>query len=64
MKIPITSQELEILRKSAEGLTARQIAVELNTDPKIVAKTQKGNLSTNFNFECDECTSGAGAKRF
>lgn len=45
MKIPITSQELEILRKSAEGLTARQIAVELNTDPKIVAKTQKEILA-------------------
>ena len=45
MKIPITSQELEILRKSAEGLTAQQIAVELNTDPKIIAKTQKEILA-------------------
>jgi DNA-binding NarL/FixJ family response regulator len=45
MKIHISSQELEILRKSAEGMTVQQIASELNLNPKEVSKSQKMILS-------------------
>jgi DNA-binding NarL/FixJ family response regulator len=45
MKILISSQELEILRKSAEGMTAQQIASELNLEAKAVSKSQKSILS-------------------
>jgi DNA-binding CsgD family transcriptional regulator len=45
MKILITSQELEVLRKSAEGLTAQQIAADLNMNSKEVLKSQKQILA-------------------
>jgi DNA-binding CsgD family transcriptional regulator len=45
MKIQITSQELEVLRKSAEGNTIQQIASDLNLNPKDVAKCQKQILA-------------------
>jgi DNA-binding CsgD family transcriptional regulator len=45
MKIQITSQELEVLRKSAEGNTIQQIASDLNLNPKDVAKCQKQILT-------------------
>jgi DNA-binding NarL/FixJ family response regulator len=45
MKIQITSHELEVLRKSAEGNTVQQIASDLNITPKDVAKCQKQILS-------------------
>jgi DNA-binding NarL/FixJ family response regulator len=45
MKIQITSQELEVLRKSAEGNTIQQIASDLNLNPKEVTKCQKQILT-------------------
>ena len=41
MKVPISSRELEILRKSAEGLTAQEIASELNAKQQEISKSQK-----------------------
>ncbi len=45
MKVPISSKELEILRKSAEGLTVQQIANDLNVSQQIISKSQKELLS-------------------
>jgi DNA-binding NarL/FixJ family response regulator len=41
MKVTISSRELEILRKSADGLTVQQIANDLNVSEQIISKTQK-----------------------
>jgi DNA-binding NarL/FixJ family response regulator len=41
MKVSISSRELEILRKSADGLTAHQIAHELNVSHQMITKIQK-----------------------
>lgn len=41
MKVSITSRELEILRKSADGLTTQQIARDLNTSSQLISKSQK-----------------------
>lgn len=41
MKVPISSRELEILRKSAEGLTVKEIASELNAKQQEISKSQK-----------------------
>jgi DNA-binding NarL/FixJ family response regulator len=41
MKVSISSKELEILRKSAEGQTVQQIANELNVSHQIISKSQK-----------------------
>lgn len=41
MKVPISSRELEILRKSAEGLTVKEIASELNAKQQDISKSQK-----------------------
>ena len=54
MKVFISSKELEILRKSAEGQTVQQIAHDLNVSEQIISKSQKeillrtgaGNLMT------------------
>lgn len=54
MKVSISSKELEILRKSAEGQTVQQIAHDLNVSEQIISKSQKeillrtgaGNLMT------------------
>jgi DNA-binding NarL/FixJ family response regulator len=45
MKVPISSKELEILRKSAEGLTVQQIANDLNVSQQIISKSQKDLLT-------------------
>jgi DNA-binding NarL/FixJ family response regulator len=41
MKVSISSKELEILRKSAEGQTVQEIAIELNVSHQIISKSQK-----------------------
>jgi DNA-binding NarL/FixJ family response regulator len=41
MKVSISSRELEILRKAADGLTVKEIANELHESEKIVSKSQK-----------------------
>jgi DNA-binding NarL/FixJ family response regulator len=41
MKVSISSRELEILRKSADGLTIRQIALDLNLSEQVITKSQK-----------------------
>ena len=41
MKVSISSRELEILRKSADGLTVQQIANDLNLSQQMIAKSQK-----------------------
>jgi DNA-binding NarL/FixJ family response regulator len=41
MKVSISSRELEILRKSADGLTVQQIANDLNEPEQDISKTQK-----------------------
>ena len=41
MKVSISSRELEILRKSADGLTVQQIANDLNVSQQIISKSQK-----------------------
>jgi DNA-binding NarL/FixJ family response regulator len=41
MKVSISSRELEILRKSADGLTVQQIANDLNVPEQDISKTQK-----------------------
>lgn len=41
MKVSISSKELEILRKSAEGQTVQQIAHDLNVSEQIISKSQK-----------------------
>ena len=45
MKVLISSRELEILRKSADGLTVKQIANELNVSQQQISKSQKEILS-------------------
>jgi DNA-binding NarL/FixJ family response regulator len=41
MKVSISSRELEILRKSADGLTVQQIANDLNVPEQDISKAQK-----------------------
>jgi DNA-binding NarL/FixJ family response regulator len=41
MKVTISSKELEILRKSAEGQTVKQIAEELNVSQQLISRSQK-----------------------
>lgn len=41
MKVSISSRELEILRKSADGCTAQQIAFDLNLSQQAIIKSQK-----------------------
>ena len=41
MKILISSRELEILRKSADGLSISQIASDLDLAPQIVTASKK-----------------------
>jgi DNA-binding NarL/FixJ family response regulator len=41
MKVSISSRELEILRKSADGLTTQQIANDLNVPEQDITKSQK-----------------------
>ena len=41
MKVSISSRELEILRKSADGLTVQQIASDLKAPEQDITKTQK-----------------------
>ena len=45
MKVSISSRELEILRKSADGLTIQQIANELKVSQQLISKSQKEILS-------------------
>jgi DNA-binding NarL/FixJ family response regulator len=44
MKVSLSSKELEILRKSAEGQTVQQIASELNVSQQIISRSQKDIL--------------------
>lgn len=41
MKVSISSRELEILRKSADGFSVKQIADELNVSHQMISKSQK-----------------------
>jgi DNA-binding CsgD family transcriptional regulator len=41
MKVSISSKELEILRKSAEGQTVKQIADDLNVSQQLISRSQK-----------------------
>jgi DNA-binding NarL/FixJ family response regulator len=41
MKVSISSRELEILRKSADGFTVQQIAHDLNVSQQMISKAQK-----------------------
>lgn len=41
MKVSISSRELEILRKSADGLSVQQIAIDLNVSQQMISKSQK-----------------------
>lgn len=41
MKVSISSRELEILRKSADGLTVQQIASDLRVSTQLISKSQK-----------------------
>jgi DNA-binding NarL/FixJ family response regulator len=45
MKIAISSKELEILRKSAEGFSVQQIASDLHVSQQLISKSQKELLS-------------------
>lgn len=45
MKIAISSKELEILRKSAEGYTAEEIANELHVTQQMISRLQKDLLN-------------------
>ncbi len=45
MKISISSKELEILRKTAEGFSVQQIASDLHVSQQIISKSQKELLS-------------------
>ncbi len=45
MKVAISSIELEILRKSAEGLSVNEIARELNLSQQVISKSHKDILS-------------------
>jgi DNA-binding NarL/FixJ family response regulator len=41
MKVPISSTELEILRKSAEGFSIKEIASDLHVSQQVISKSQK-----------------------
>jgi DNA-binding NarL/FixJ family response regulator len=41
MKVPISSTELEILRRSAEGFSVKEIASELNVSQQVISRSQK-----------------------
>jgi DNA-binding NarL/FixJ family response regulator len=41
MKVLISSRELEILRKSADGLTVKEIANELKESQQMITRSQK-----------------------
>jgi DNA-binding NarL/FixJ family response regulator len=41
MKVSISSTELEILRKSADGFTVKQIAKDLNISQQLISRSQK-----------------------
>jgi DNA-binding NarL/FixJ family response regulator len=41
MKVSISSRELEILRKSADGLTVHQIALDMKVSQQMITKAQK-----------------------
>ena len=41
MKVSISSRELEILRKSADGLSVQQIADEMKVSQQQITKSQK-----------------------
>lgn len=41
MKVSITSRELEVLRKSADGLSIKQIASDLDVSTQLIGKLQK-----------------------
>lgn len=41
MKVSISSRELEILRKSADGLTVQQIALDMKVSQQMITKAQK-----------------------
>ena len=41
MKVTISSRELEILRKSADGLSVQQIAAEMKVSHQQISKSQK-----------------------
>lgn len=41
MKVPISSTELEILRRSAEGCSVKEIASELQVSQQVISKSQK-----------------------
>lgn len=45
MKITISSKELEILRKSAEGFSVEQIANDLHLSQQTISKSQKEILT-------------------
>lgn len=45
MKVSLSTRELEILRKAADGFTTKQIANELNVSEKIISSTQKELLN-------------------
>ena len=45
MKVTISSRELEILRKSADGLTIQQIANEMNVSQQLISRTQRDILN-------------------
>ena len=44
MKVSISSRELEILRKSADGLTVYQIADDMKMSHQMISKVQKDIL--------------------
>jgi DNA-binding NarL/FixJ family response regulator len=41
MKVSISSRELEIIRKLADGLTVQQIAIDLNVSEPMIIRSQK-----------------------
>jgi DNA-binding NarL/FixJ family response regulator len=41
MKVSISSRELEILRKSADGLTVQEIASDMNISQSLISRSQK-----------------------
>jgi DNA-binding NarL/FixJ family response regulator len=45
MKVSLSSRELEILRKAADGLTVKQIANELNVSEQMISRSQKDVLA-------------------
>lgn len=45
MKVPMSSTELEILRRSAEGFSVQEIASELHVSQQIISRSQKDILT-------------------